>query len=104
VLDGALTRDTSPATRSFSELERFRLILADRQAQASEVKLLSGVSRLTVRIWDGRGWLSVGDVAFNQRVIFNNTNNRSDWGGVEVALTIGQDPAPLSKIFLLGSV
>ena len=104
VLDGVLTRDTSPATRSCIELERFRLVLADRQAQASEVRLLTGVSRLTVRIWDGRGWLNVGDAAFNQRVNFNNTNNRSDWGGVEVALTIDQDPAPVSKIFLLGSV
>jgi len=104
VTDGDLTRETSPATRSFSELERYRVAFAARPAQASQVRLLNGVSRVTVRIWDGNVWLGPADPALKQRVISTHVNQRSEWGGIEVALILRQEPAPLSKIFLLGSV
>ncbi len=104
VTDGVLTRETSPATRSFNELERYRLAFATRPAQTSQVRLLTGVSRVTARVWDGKGWLGASDPALKQPLISTSAGNRYDWGGIEVALTLESEPMPISKICLLGSV
>lgn len=106
LLDGVLTRETSPSTRSFNELEQYRLALAGHSAEATPVTLLASVVNIKVRLWDGQKWLSATESSVSQRQVQGAAaaGVRAEKSGIEVALTLTNNPAALSKIFVLGAV
>jgi general secretion pathway protein J len=107
---GVLSRSALPPTRDLTPLEAgWQQAL---NGSETAVNLLSGVTRLTFRVWasDGRGWrswesatqglVSHGALANSQT---GTTSTQLVWRGVEMSLQLSDRAAPLTKIFLLGT-
>jgi general secretion pathway protein J len=107
---GVLSRSALPPTRDLTPFEAgWQQAL---NGSETAVNLLSGVTRLTFRVWasDGRGWrswesvtqglVSHGALANSQT---GTTSTQLVWRGVEMSLQLSDRAAPLTKIFLLGT-
>lgn len=111
VRDGILSREESPPTRDLSALDVWW-----QTAQSGSVpgiRLQQGVRSLALRVWtnDGRGWRrwEPGNSTLTSRAALMNpqagsTSTQILWRGVEVSLQLEDRPAPLQKIFMLGSM
>jgi general secretion pathway protein J len=111
VRDGILSREESPPTRDLSALDVWW-----QTAQSGSVpgiRLQQGVRSLALRVWtnDGRGWRrwEPGNSTLRSRAALMNpqagsTSTQILWRGVEVSLQLEDRPAPLQKIFMLGSM
>ena len=111
VRDGILSREESPPTRDLSALDVWW-----QTAQSGSVpgiRLQQGVRSLVLRVWtnDGRGWRrwEPGNSTLTSRAALMNpqagsTSTQILWRGVEVSLQLEDRPAPLQKIFMLGSM
>ena len=111
VQDGVLSREESPPTRDLSALDPWWQTA--QSGRASGIRLEHGVRSLALRVWtnDGRGWRrwEPGTSALTSRAALMNpqagsTSTQIIWRGVEVSLQLEDRPAPLQKIFLLGSM
>lgn len=111
VQDGVLSREESPPTRDLSALDPWWQTA--QSGRASGIRLQHGVRSLALRVWtnDGRGWRrwEPGTSALTSRAALMNpqagsTSTQIIWRGVEVSLQLEDRPAPLQKIFLLGSM
>jgi general secretion pathway protein J len=107
---GVLSRSALPPTRDLTPLEAgWQQAL---NGSESAVNLLTGVTGLSFRVWasDGRGWraweagtqgrVSHGALANSQT---GTTSTQLVWRGVEMSLQLSDRPAPLTKIFLMGT-
>ncbi len=107
---GVLSRSALPPTRDLTPLEAgWQQALNGTQPA---VNLLTGVTGLSFRVWasDGRGWrawetgtqglVSHGALANSQT---GTTSTQLVWRGVEMSLQLSDRPAPLTKIFLMGT-
>jgi general secretion pathway protein J len=111
VRDGILSREESPPTRDLSALDVWW-----QTAQSGSVpgiRLQQGVRSLALRVWtnDGRGWRrwEPGNSTLTSRAALMNpqagsTSTQILWRGIEVSLQLEDRPAPLQKIFMLGSM
>lgn len=120
VRDGVLTRQESVPTRDLNELRQIFSAALNDFNTASGVVLQTGVSGMTMRVWDGRGWRNQttapqssssraaspdGRVGKGQREIEATGRGRSAAPtGLEVALQIQQEEATMLKVFLLGAI
>ena len=120
--NGVLTREESPATRDLTQLDQYWQFAA--AGGASPVTLRSGLRTMDLRVWtdDGRGWRSWTQVqspsslsspapaapALTSRGALMNpaagtTATQTTWSGLEVSLQIEGNPAPMTKVFMLGA-
>ena len=109
--DGVLSREESPPTRDLSALDPWWQTA--QSGRAMGIRLQQGVRSLGLRVWtnDGRGWRrwEPGNSALTSRAALMNpqagsTSTQVIWRGLEVSLQLEDRPAPLQKIFLLGSM
>ena len=115
VKNGVLTRRESAATRDLKELDMLWLTAANEVDASQTVVLQSGVSAITMRLWDGNGWrapsASTSQPAANQNANPNpnpnpnvNPTTSPPLTGLEVALQLQGREAGMLKVFLLGAV
>ncbi len=113
VNDGVLTRRESAATRDLIALDAmWQAALSDTDAGAA-VTLQGGVTAMTVRIWNGSGWLAAtGAVAAPPSpstaaalaTAVPAAPSPTAATGLEVTLQLEGQEASLIKVFLLGAV
>ncbi|MEK0428139.1 MAG: hypothetical protein RL001_666 [Pseudomonadota bacterium] len=109
--DGVLSREESPPTRDLSALDAWWQTA--QSGSAPGIRLQQGVRSLALRVWtnDGRGWRrwEPGNSTLTSRAALMNpqagsTSTQILWRGVEVSLQLEDRPAPLQKIFMLGTM
>ncbi len=124
VRDGVLTRRESVGTRDLAELDRLWTAAESDIETGQEVRLQSGVTAMTMRLWGPKGWgevnanleapeaparTSKGSImtpsagnpaAGNPSPVLNQTTLT----GLQVALQMQGSDASMLKVFLLGAV
>lgn len=124
VKDGVLTRRESAGTRDLAELDRLWATAESDIETGQEVRLQSGVTAMTMRLWGPKGW---GEVNANLEApeVPEKTSkgsimrppagnpapgnpppvlNQATSTGLQVALQLQGSEASLLKVFLLGAV
>ncbi len=95
VKDGMLMRHESAATRDLRELDTLWLATTNDTDTTQAVVLQSGVTAMTMRLWDGAGWRADNAKPAASPQLLT---------GLEVAMQLQGRDANLLKIFLLGAV
>jgi general secretion pathway protein J len=114
VRDGVLSRSESQVTRDLVQLDAlWQAALGQSGAQAT-VGLQAGVNGMEVRVWEAGGWKQPQNVATsstNPPPLGDETGTpkppvpqAEGVTGLEISLQIQGQPAPLTKVFLLGAV
>lgn len=115
VLDGVLSRSESPVTRDLVQLDAlWQAALGQSGAQAT-VGLQAGVNGMEVRVWEAGGWKQPQNVSTSSTTPPPPTGEGAGTPkppvpqsegitGLEISLQIQGQPAPLTKVFLLGAV
>ena len=115
--NGVLTREESPSTRDLTQLDQYWQFAA--AGGSNPVTLRSGLRAMDLRVWtdDGRGWRSwtqvqssaqpAGAPLASRGSLMNpgagTTAMQTTWSGLEVSLQVEGNPAPLTKVFMLGA-
>jgi general secretion pathway protein J len=111
VREGVLMRRESEATRDLKELDSLWLAAQGETDASQAVALQSGVSAMTMRLWNGAGWHAADAINAAPPVASASSGSRRSSSssarlmtGLEVALQLQGREASMLKIFLLGPV
>ena len=104
ITNGVLTRQESGATRDLRELDKLWLTAANDADPAQTVALKSGVSAMTMRLWDGSSWQAANLNAPMPAAPVIPIVNPVLPTGLEVALQLQGRNSSMLKIFMLGAV
>jgi general secretion pathway protein J len=108
VREGVLARRESEPTRDLKELDRFWLAAVNETDVSQAVALQSGVTAMTMRLWDGVAWNAANTTT--PAAPGPTVNPRRPppparpMTGLEVALQLQDREANMLKVFLLGPV
>jgi general secretion pathway protein J len=101
--NGSLSRRESVATRDLKELDTLWEATADDSDSASPVVLQSGVTSMTMRMWQGNGpWQTDNPTPVTP--VPGQVGNPLALRGVEVTLQTQSNTLPILKVFLVGPV
>lgn len=119
VREGVLSRKESVPTRDLNELQRIWSAALNDFNTSDAVVLQTGVSSMSMRVWDGRNWRTstpassssssaspeAADGRISKGQLERQATGRRAAGaptGLEVALQLQQGEASMLKVFLLG--
>ncbi|SFF69029.1 type II secretion system protein J (GspJ) [Duganella sp. CF458] len=118
IRDGLLARTESQGARDLLQLDALWKAALEQSTTQSMVGLQAGVANMEFRVWEGGGWRQPNNAASepaapkcedpdpNKCKDFTPkpANKAEGPTGLEISLQIQGQPAPLVKVFLLGSV
>ncbi|MGW8389955.1 PulJ/GspJ family protein [Pseudoduganella sp. HUAS MS19] len=117
IRDGLLSRTESRGARDLIELDALWTAALEQSGQQAMVGLQAGVSRMEFRLWEGGGWRQPGNATSApaepkcddadpkcKEIKAALASKAEGPTGLEISLQIQGQPAPLVKVFLLGSV
>lgn len=110
ILDGVLSRRESAQTRDLVQLDALWQAATGDQRAGVNVALQGGVAGMQVRVWEAGGWKVPSNAQAApppeeppKRVV-EQVPQAEGPTGLEMTLQIKDQPAPLTKVFLLGAV
>lgn len=98
ISNGVLTRRESAATRDLNELDKLWLIAGTDADTTQPVKLQSGVSMMSMRLWDGGAWRTAGALPPGTATVPPVPS------GLEITLQLRENDSGMLKVFMLGAV
>ena len=118
IRDGVLSRSESRGARDLVQLDALWTAALEQSGPQSTVGLQAGVTNMEFRVWEGGGWRQPKNAATgpSEPVCADPDPNKCKDAkaaaankaegptGLEISLQIQGQPAPLVKVFLLGSV
>lgn len=120
IRDGLLSRTESQGARDLLQLDALWKAALEQATTQAMVGLQSGVANMEFRVWEGGGWRQPNNAASassepkcedpdpnkckDMMAKAAAANKAEGPTGLEISLQIQGQPAPLVKVFLLGSV